>query len=171
VKKKFAIPTIVGALALGGIVAIGVAGSSDNAVPVANPVDQFTTTTSQPIPQMSEPASTAAPVVTAGEQSSTQVELARHAAQSYLGFKGFSRDGLIQQLTSAYGDGYPKAVATEAVDSLNADWNAQAAKSAQSYLSVQAFSCSALIRQLTSPYGDAFTKEQASYGAHQTPAC
>ncbi|WET76237.1 Ltp family lipoprotein [Amycolatopsis sp. QT-25] len=100
-----------------------------------------------------------------------QVEQARGSAESYLGYSAFSRNGLIDQLSSKYGDSYPKNVATQAVDSLDVDWNAQAAKSAQSYLDYTSFSCTGLIQQLSSRYGGQFTNAQAKFGAHQTKAC
>lgn len=93
------------------------------------------------------------------------------SAQDYLSFAAFSRQGLIDQLSSTAGDGYPVDVATAAVDSLDADWNAQAAKSAENYLGLTHFSCSGLISQLDSSAGEKFTKAQATYGAHQTSAC
>ncbi len=93
------------------------------------------------------------------------------SAESYLRFKGFSRDGLIQQLSSSAGDGYDIDDATVAVDSLDVDWNEQAAKSAQSYLDFKGFSCDGLIQQLSSSAGDKFTKEQATYGAKQAGVC
>jgi hypothetical protein len=67
---------------------------------------------------------------------------------------GFSRLGLIQQLSSAAGEGYPLADATFAVDSLHEDWNAQAALAAKGYLKTMPFSCSALTEQLSSSAGD-----------------
>ena len=85
--------------------------------------------------------------------------------------QGFSRDGLIQQLSSSAGDGYDIDDATIAVDSLDVDWNEQAAKSAQSYLDFKGFSCDGLIQQLSSKAGDKFTKEQATYGAKQVGVC
>lgn len=100
-----------------------------------------------------------------------QVEQARDKAQSYLEFMGFSRDGLIGQLSSPVADEFPKGVATEAVDSLNVDWNAQAVKKAESYLDFTSFSCSGLASQLSSSAADQFTKAQAKYGASQTKAC
>jgi hypothetical protein len=51
--------------------------------------------------------------------------------------------------------------ATWGVDSLNADWNEQAAKKAKSYLEFQSFSRSGLIDQLLF---EGFTPEQAEYG-------
>lgn len=100
-----------------------------------------------------------------------QQKNAVRSAKQYLSFKGFSRDGLIQQLSSDAGDGYDVNDATVAVDSLNIDWNEQAIKSAQTYLQIQGFSCKGLVEQLSSPAGDGFTKEQAEYGAKGAGAC
>jgi Host cell surface-exposed lipoprotein len=93
------------------------------------------------------------------------------SAESYLEFMAFSRQGLIDQLSSEYGEQFPVADATFAVDSLNVDWNAQAVKSAESYLEFMAFSCQGLIDQLSSEFGDQFTLEQATYGATQVGLC
>ena len=93
------------------------------------------------------------------------------SAQQYLSFSGFSRGGLIQQLSSDYGDGYNVSDATVAVDSLNIDWNKQAVRSAKQYLSISGFSCKGLINQLSSSAGDKYTESQASYGARQAGAC
>jgi len=93
------------------------------------------------------------------------------SAQQYVSIQGFSRSGLIQQLSSDYGDGYNVADATIAVDSLNIDWNKQAVRSAKRYLSIQGFSCKGLIEQLSSSAGDGYTDSQANYGAKQAGAC
>lgn len=93
------------------------------------------------------------------------------SARNYLSMTGFSRDGLIDQLSSEYGEGYSVDDATAAVDSLNADWNENAAKSAAKYLSITGFSCRGLIEQLSSSYGDKYTAAQARYGAQQAGAC
>ncbi|WP_257232162.1 Ltp family lipoprotein [Acinetobacter sp. YH01020] len=93
------------------------------------------------------------------------------SASQYLSMSGFSRNGLIDQLSSSYGDGYDKADATIAVDSLNVDWNEQAARSAAQYLDMSGFSCNGLIDQLSSSAGDKYTKSQATYGAKQAGAC
>ncbi|MFD8495909.1 Ltp family lipoprotein [Amycolatopsis sp. NPDC059657] len=145
---------------------------------VATPTSQATAPTSQataPTSQATAPPQSTpeavAPATSEAPQFSPQVELARSSAESYLSISGFSRAGLIKQLSSQAGDGYPKDVATQAVDSLHIDWNAQAAKSAQSYLDIQPFSCSGLVNQLSSSAGDGYTKAQATYGAHQTAAC
>ncbi|HEY7810011.1 MAG TPA: Ltp family lipoprotein [Allosphingosinicella sp.] len=93
------------------------------------------------------------------------------SAEQYLSISGFSRAGLIDQLSSDAGDGYSVADATAAVDSLDVDWNENAAKSARQYLSISGFSCKGLIEQLSSDAGDKYTTAQASYGARQAGAC
>jgi hypothetical protein len=99
------------------------------------------------------------------------VNNAIRSSRSYLSFQGFSRQGLIEQLSSPYGDGYSRSDAARAVDSLKVNWNAQAARSARLYLSMQGFSCSGLIEQLSSQYGDKYTKSQATYGAKKAGIC
>jgi hypothetical protein len=105
-----------------------------------------------------------------GNLTPVQSNAARSAAQ-YLSMTGFSRDGLIEQLSSDAGDGYSVADATAAVDSLTVDWNENAAKSARQYLNMSGFSCQGLIEQLSSRAGDKYTVQQATYGAHEAGAC
>lgn len=90
------------------------------------------------------------------------------SAKNYLTISGFSRAGLIQQLSSSAGDGFAKADATFAVDHIQANWNDQAAKSAKNYLTISSFSRAGLIQQLESSAGDGFTHAQAVYGVNQT---
>jgi uncharacterized protein len=93
------------------------------------------------------------------------------SAKQYLSFKGFSRDGLIHQLSSRAGSGYDISDATVAVDSLKVDWDEQAVIAAKSYLDMMAFSCQRLTQQLSSRAGSKFTPEQAIYGAKKAGAC
>jgi hypothetical protein len=97
------------------------------------------------------------------------------SAQSYLEFKGFSKQGLIDQLSSDYGDQYKKSDAVKAVEWLEdndqVNWNDEAVQSAESYLEFKSFSCEGLIDQLSSDYGDQFTEKQARYGAKKAGAC
>ena len=87
------------------------------------------------------------------------------SAKQYLQFMAFSRQGLVDQLSSEYGDGYPEDVAEFAVSQLEergeVDWDEQAEKSAREYLNYSSFSKSELIDQLSSEYGGKFTREQA----------
>jgi colicin import membrane protein len=59
-------------------------------------------------------------------------------------------------------EGYPSDIATQAVDSLNVDWAAQAVRSAESYLETSSFSQSGLAEQLEF---EGFTPEEAAHGA------
>lgn len=81
-------------------------------------------------------------------------------AKSYLGFSGFSRDGLVAQLE------YEKFSHEDAVygaDNSGANWNEQAAKKAKSYMDMMGYSRDGLIEQLKY---EKFTQEQAEYGAN-----
>jgi len=93
------------------------------------------------------------------------------SAEQYISMTGFSREGLIDQLSSDGGEGYEVTDATIAIDSLNIDWNEQAVRSAEQYLDMMGFSCSGLVDQLSSDGGDGYTVDQATYGAHQAGAC
>lgn len=96
---------------------------------------------------------------------------AARSAKAYLSMAGFSREGLIDQLSSSYGDGYAYADARAAVDSLSVNWSVQAARSAEEYLKMMGFSCRGLIDQLSSDAGDKYTTGEATYGAQQAGAC
>ncbi|EHU3119818.1 Ltp family lipoprotein [Acinetobacter baumannii] len=115
-------------------------------------------------------AAEAAPTKTSRKFTASQFNAIR-TANSYLEYQAFSRKGLINQLSSDYGEGYSVEDATVAVDSLDVDWKEQAAKAAAQYLEQQGFSCKGLINQLASDYGEKFTLEQAKYGAVQAGAC
>lgn len=90
---------------------------------------------------------------------------ALRAAEQYLDTMPFSKDGLIEQLSSEYGSGYEKADAKWAVAQLDVDWNEQAVKSAENYLDTMPFSRDGLIEQLSSDFGSKFTVAQATYAA------
>lgn len=96
---------------------------------------------------------------------------AARSAQAYLNISGFSRRGLIDQLSSEYGDRYSVGDATAAVDSLTVNWNEQATRSALAYLKISGFSCQGLIEQLSSEHGDKYTAEQATFGVRSAGAC
>ena len=76
---------------------------------------------------------------------------------SYLDMSGFSRKGLIGQLSSSAGEGFSRADATFAVDHVDVNWNDEAVESAQSYLDMSSFSRQGLIDQLSSSAGEGFT--------------
>lgn len=116
-----------------------------------------------PEPATASPAPVPAPAMTVAQQQ------ALASAKSYLSNgQGFSRQGLIKQLTSPYGEKFSQTDAIWAVDHSGADWKAQAVLSAKGYMSDgSGFSRQGLIDQLTSPYGAQFTLAQATYAAGQ----
>lgn len=167
-------------IALGILIALGIIGSlgrtDEQTAPLSNMVASENAT-SKAIGASGTPVS-ATEEASAGDQSSVpdvglfgpQANAAR-SAQQYIDMTGFSRRGLIEQLSSDAGNGYDVADATAAVDSLTVDWNEQATRSAKQYLEMTGFSCSGLIEQLSSDAGSKYTKAQARYGAEQAGAC
>ncbi len=89
------------------------------------------------------------------------------SAESYLSDgQGFSKLGLIGQLSSAYGEGFSKPLAQFAVSHMEVNWRHQAVISARGYMTSQpGWSYSGLVDQLSSPYGENFTLGQARYAA------
>ncbi|RMW07743.1 hypothetical protein ALP03_200201 [Pseudomonas amygdali pv. tabaci] len=106
----------------------------------------------------------------AGDLTGPQNNAVRSAKQ-YLSMTGFSRNGLIHQLSSDAGEGFDVSDATKAVDSMNIDWNQQAVRSAKQYLNMMGFSCKGLIKQLSSSAGEKYTVDQATYGAKHADGC
>lgn len=109
--------------------------------------------------------------VVANSNLTNQQRNAVRAAEQYIDLTGFSRKGLIDQLSSSAGDGFSYADAKAAVDSMDVDWNQEAVEAAQQYIDLTGFSCSGLIDQLSPSAGDRFTEQQARYGAQQVGAC
>jgi hypothetical protein len=114
-------------------------------------------------PVVTVPPAQTAPAITGAEQ------LAVQSAQNYLDLgSGFSEHGLLDQLTSSYGEGFTKADAKFAIGYLKPDWNAQAVEAAKNYLKLgSGFSRASLISQLTSNYGSGFTEAQAEYAVNK----
>ena len=128
------------------------------------------------MPSTTAAASTSVVPTTAAPATTTtgnlQLQNAVQAAKSYLDLgNGFSEAGLIAQLDSQAGDGYPAAIAMQAVQSLNEDWNAQAVLAAKGYLKFSSFSCASLVAQLDSPSGSQFTAAEAQYAAKAVGLC
>ena len=121
------------------------------------------TTTVPPTTTTAPPPPPAPPVTSPPAANGTiSQQNARKSASDYLEVTAFSRSGLIEQLQY---EGFSGGDATFAVDSLDIDWNAQAAKSAAEYLSVTSFSRSGLVDQLIY---EGFSLEQADYGVSTT---
>jgi Host cell surface-exposed lipoprotein/PASTA domain len=112
--------------------------------------------------QAAAPAAPPEPAEPAEPAMSSAQENAVATAQDYLDYDGFSRQGLIEQLTF---EDFSEADATYAVDHVDVDWNAEAVETAQSYLDYDSFSEQGLIEQLTF---EGYTPEQAQYAVGQT---
>ena len=101
----------------------------------------------------------------------TATDNAYRSAKNYIQFMPFSKRGLIDQLSSDYGDKYTKKQATAAVKRLEknkeVNWKEQAVKAGQNYLDMMGMSRQGLIDQLSSDYGDKFTVKQATYAANK----
>ena len=80
------------------------------------------------------------------------------AAKEHLATEAYSRKSLIDQLVY---ENYSTEDATYGVDSLDVDWNQQAAKAAKEHLATEAYSRGGLIDQLVY---EGFTSSQAEYG-------
>lgn len=74
-----------------------------------------------------------------------------------------SKAGVYDQLTSDYGENFPKEAAQYAIDNIDFDWKEAALKKAQTYAESMSMSDSAIYDQLVSEYGEKFTKEEAKY--------
>lgn len=98
-------------------------------------------------------------------------ENAMEAAENYLDMSGMSKKGLIQQLSSSAGDGYPKKDAKFAAAHVDANWNAEAVQAAKQYLDTSSFSCQNMIEQLSSSAGSNFTTKQAERAARKVGLC
>ena len=121
---------------------------------------------SAPAKMTAQPASAHHAVKHRAPAQPTMTDSQRNAvdtASQYLQTQAFSKQGLINQLSSSAGEGYPKPDAVFAVSHIHVDWNQQAVKSAREYLNQQSFSEHGLIEQLSSPAGDGFTLAQAKY--------
>jgi hypothetical protein len=104
------------------------------------------------------------PVASSSQLITMSQNNALRVAKDYLRASGFSRAGLIEQLSSNVGAGFSLVDSTWAVDQLHADWKAQAVRTGKTYLEISGFSRSGLIEQLT--LGAGFTQQEATYAAN-----
>ncbi|KKO79088.1 hypothetical protein WU87_07400 [Corynebacterium minutissimum] len=93
----------------------------------------------------------------------TEHKNALRAAKRYVDFSAFSEAKLYDQLTSEYGSQFSPEAAQYAVDTVNADWMAEAVEAAENYQEMMPMSGPALLDQLTSEYGEKFTMEEAQH--------
>jgi hypothetical protein len=165
-RRKQIVVAVIAATVL-GIAAVGCAETpSEKSAEAANP-KAATSEHKAARPKAAKSEQKAEKAEEAPEYTTAQ-ENAIASAENYLDTMAFSRKGLIEQLSSDYGEGFSKADAIFAVNHIDVDWNEQAAKSAKNYLDTMAFSRKGLIEQLESEFGDGFTHAQAVYGVNQT---
>jgi hypothetical protein len=153
-------------LSLGLILLIGIASvgssSEDGTSPPTADAPKATPQSDEPSPA---PAAPAAPAEPAEPELTSGQENALESGQSYVDMSGFSKQGLIQQLSSSAGEGFSKADAVFAANHVDVNWNDEAVESAQDYLDMSSFSRDGLIEQLSSSAGEGFTLAQAQYAA------
>lgn len=140
-------------------------GTSGNAANTAGPSGVIDTASQALDTTAAAPATTTAP---AAPQYTVSQQNAITSAKAYLDQGGgFSKAGLIQQLTSKAGEGFKLADAQFALDHIKVNYDQQAVLSAKAYMQQGGFSRSSLIEQLTSSAGEQYTLAQAKYAADQ----
>ena len=170
-KKRYWVPAVIVVLFI--IIGVASGGGSEKSTGSTSAAASATTSASSS-PASSTASASSGPTTPAAPKSNLTVsqQNAVKAARNYLSISGFSKQGLIDQLSSSAGDKYSVHDATVAVDSLHdVDWNAEAVKSAKDYMSTSSFSCSGLTDQLSSSAGSKFTAAQAKYAATKVGLC
>jgi len=153
----------VAVLVIAGPVAAAASGGASSPAPASKPA---ASTPAAPAPAAPAPSSAAAKPAKPAPHYTVSQQQAIGSAQDYLSYQAFSRKGLIEQLSSKYGEGFSRADATFAINHIKVDWNKEAVQSAKDYLSTQHFSRAGLIEQLSSSFGAGFTKAQAIYAVN-----
>ncbi|MET3636756.1 MULTISPECIES: Ltp family lipoprotein [Curtobacterium] len=128
--------------------------------PIADAADDASEAAGDESSAPSEAASEAAP-----EQPAVPVEYASALvkAESYSEMMHMSKAGIYDQLTSEYGEQFTAEAAQYAVDTIDADWNANALAKAKDYQANMAMSPAAIHDQLTSEYGEQFLPAEADW--------
>ncbi len=108
-------------------------------------------------------------VFSSGPKPTTQQTNALKKAESYSKNMHMSKQGIYDQLTSEYGEGFPADAAQYAIDNIEADWNANALAKAKTYQTNMHMSKSAIYNQLISAYGEKFTEDEAQYAVDNLP--
>ena len=108
----------------------------------------------QAAPEQEKPAAPAVPA---------EHKAALAKAQSYADNMNMSKAAVRDQLTSEYGEKFPKAAADYAIANVTADWNKNALEKAKSYRDDMNMSTAAIREQLVSKHGEKFTKAEADW--------
>lgn len=156
VVSSLAVAFGLGALVSGASDDVPVAAAVQTSAPAVDVASSAPSETAAPVQetQAPEPAAPAVPV----EYASALIQ-----AESYSSMLNMSKAGIYDQLVSEYGGQFTPEAAQYAIDTIQADWNANALAKAKSYQETMALSPEAIRDQLTSEYGEKFTPEEADY--------
>lgn len=113
-------------------------------------------------------------VVEVKEEAKQEVKISREfkaalaKADFYANEMYMSKKGLYEQLTSEYGESFPKDAAKYAVDNVVTDWNKNALEKAKTYQEMN-MSRNSVREQLLSKDGEGFTKSEVKYAMDNLP--
>lgn len=96
-------------------------------------------------------------------QASTECKNALKKAQQYSQSMSMSKQGIYDQLISAYGEKFSVEAAQYAINNLQADYKQNALKKAKQYSESMSMSRQGIYDQLISEHGEKFTPEEAQY--------
>lgn len=113
--------------------------------------------------------STITVVYSLGKEPTQEEKNALAKAEDYSDTMHMSKQGIYDQLTSEYGEGFTAEAAQYAIDNLQADYNLNALETGKSYQQNMNMSKQAVYEQLTSEYGEKFTPEEAQYAIDNLP--
>ena len=89
--------------------------------------------------------------------------------QMYSDTMHMSKAAIYNQLTSQYGEKFPKDAADYAIANIKADYKKNALEKAKTYQKEIQMSASSIHNQLMSSYGEKFTQEEADYAIANLP--
>ena len=104
------------------------------------------------------------------ESVPTEYKNALKKAYQYSSIMHMSKQGIYDQLTSEYGEGFPEDTAQYAVDNIDVDWEANALVKAKDYSDTMHMSKRGIFDQLISEYGEKFTEDEAQYAVNNVEA-
>lgn len=100
---------------------------------------------------------------------SREYKAALNKANFYANNMNMSKKAVYEQLTSEYGEIFPKDAADYAIENVKSDWKENALNKAISYQQDMNMSRKSIYEQLISEYGEKFTKEEADYALKNLP--
>ncbi len=149
------------ALLFGAVLALSLCACGEDAT--TDDTADATTTQQTETTEPAEDAQQEQPAEEPAEDVPQEYKNALAKAEQYNDWAHMSKQGLYDQLTSEYGEGFPPEAAQYAIDNLQADYKANALEKAKTYYIDMSMSKSAVYDQLVSEYGEQFTAEEAQY--------